>query len=330
MTTLAVNIIARNGAEDLKELLPIVDTFADEIVVILDHRTSDNTKEVCSAYSKCKVFDYDWGDKGFCGARNTAIGYSASSYITWFDCDDRPTNASALADFKKSNTKDNVIYTFQIRNVPGKALFNQVRMFPNHPEVRFVYKIHETISHEVVGKGFGIAPFEMIVDHHGYKHNDKYSEKLIRNLPLIEEEIRDGGFCPTIKYTYAMNLLSLGYNDQAEYWLRKNISNDVKNSPFRDVYIFSILNVCKILVNAKRFSEADSLLLTGMIALPDFKEFHALRAHICYHTGDLLTARLAISNAKKCPIRNYAISTDWEQLNAQVASLEAAIDCKAR
>jgi glycosyltransferase involved in cell wall biosynthesis len=322
-TTLGVNIIARDGEKDLAELLPIIRIFSDEIVVILDSRTTDKTKELCLSHG-ASVIDHTWVN-GFYEARNKGLDNTKSNYVAWFDCDDRPVEPEKLSAFKQSNDNLKMIYTFQIRNVPGDAKFNQVRMFPNHPEVRFVYRIHETINHEVISKGFGIAPFDLVVDHHGYKHQEKYSEKLIRNLPLIEEEIKSGSFCPTLKYTYAMNLLTLGYSQQAEYWLRKNICNEVKNSPFRDVYLFSILNVAKILINDKRFSEADDILVKGLIALPDFKEYHALRAHICFHTGDFLTARLAVINSKRSPRRDYAISTDWDGIDRQVEVIAKAI-----
>lgn len=323
-TKLSVNIIARNGSEDLKELIPLVKEAADEIIVILDSRTTDDTKAVCLALG-AKVIDHEWGDAGFAGARNKAIENSTGDYIAWFDCDDRPVTPQALVDFKKSNKDFKTIYTFQVRNVPGTTVFNQVRMFPRHEKVRFVYRIHETITHEVCNFGFGISNFELIVDHHGYKHNDKYKDKLTRNLPYIEEEIKSGSFCPTLRYTYSMNLISLGYNDQAEYWLKKNITDEVKDSPFRDVYIFSILNVAKILINKKCPSEAEHYITKGMLTLPDFKEYHLLRAHISYSHGDLVVARLAINNAVQCPERNYAIATDWPLVNQQVEQLRKAL-----
>lgn len=329
-TTLGINIIARNGSDDLKELLPIVSNFADEIVVVIDNRTTDDSFELCKTFKNCTPHIYDWGDKGFCGARNFAIEHTKSKYIAWFDCDDRPCDIDALNKFKNNCGNLNTIYTFQIRNVPGTSLFNQVRMFPNHPEVRFVYRIHETIKHNVVDFGITIAQFNLVVDHHGYKHGNKYEEKLIRNLPLIEEEIRSGSFCPTLKYTYAMNLITLGRSKQAEYWLKKNICDEVKNSPFKDVYLFSILNVAKIALNDKRPTEADEFIIQGMMALPDFKEYHVLRAHVAYHSGDYFTAKMAIDNAKRCPNRDYAISTDWATVDAQIAQLDTAINKPAQ
>jgi len=318
MTTLSINIIAKDGAQDLSELIPLIKSVADEIVVIVDDRTTDDTVDVATKLG-CKVVMNTWA--GFCDARNKAIENSSMQYIAWFDCDDRPEDVSALARFKSSNLDLTTIYTFGVRNIPGTIVFNQVRMFPRHQDIRFVYRVHETISAEAIEKGFVINTMDVIVDHHGYKHAEDYTKKLIRNLPEIEAEIQSGSFCPTLRYTYSMNLLQLGYQDQAMHFLMSNMNDRVKNSPFRDVWLFSVLNYTKTLFNRKLYNECEHWLIQGLLALPDFKEFHLLRAQICYITGDFLTCRTAINIARQCPERTYAIATEWTAVNATLDAL---------
>lgn len=314
MVTLAFNIIARDSAKELKTLIPEVFKAADEVVIVVDSRTTDDTFDVAKSLG-ADVYSYNWGENGFKGARNFAISKTKSQYIAWTDTDDRLPDIDKLKKFKETNEDLKTVYTFKVQNMPKPVLFAQVRMFPNHPDVRFVYRIHETIDAKVTKKGFKIAPFDMVVQHWGYSDPSKLKSKLHRNLPEMEAEIKSGSFCPSLKYTYSMNLKALGRHQEADYWIAQNISDEVKNSAFRDVFLFSVLGLGKSFIAQKRYSEADFIIAQGLKALYDFKEYHILKVQIYLENYDFMNAQYFYNMAIKCPERDYAIASDWNQIN---------------
>jgi glycosyltransferase involved in cell wall biosynthesis len=316
MVTLAFNIIARDGAKELKTLIPEIQKAADEVVVVVDDRTKDDTMEVCKSVGATPYW-YKWTG-GFKDARNFGISKTKSQYIAWTDCDDRLPQIYKLQEFKKHNTNLRTIYTFKVQNMPKSVLFAQVRMFPNHPEVRFVYRIHETIDSNVTNKGFKIQPLDMIVQHWGYSDQSKLKFKLQRNLPEMEAEIHSGSFCPSLKFTYAMNLRALGKWKESDHWFKQNINNEVKLSAFRDVYLFSVLNLAKSLVDQKQYTLAEHYIAEGLMTLPDFKEFHLLKSRIFLLNNDYMNANAFYELAKRCPNREYAVAVDWSQINQAI------------
>jgi glycosyltransferase involved in cell wall biosynthesis len=319
MISIAFNIIARNASSDLKVLVPQIKQVADEVIIIVDDRTTDDTMEVAKMLD-CSATLYKWTE-GFKGARNAAIELTKSQYVVWTDCDDRIEDFTALKDLKKSHDDLKTIFTFKVQNMPGTTLFNQVRMFPNHPAVRFVYRIHETIDSGVVAKGFSIKPLDFIVQHWGYADKSRLREKFFRNLPLIKEEIDSGSFCPSLRFTYAMNLVALNKPIEAIEYFKSIITETVRTSPFRDVFIFAILNLAKLLIKRQEYTLAEYYIRVGLQTLPDFKELHLLRAKIGQETRDYMNGYWSLKVAAKCPERSYSIATSWDAIGQQINDL---------
>lgn len=324
MLSIACNMIARNSEKELPNIISDIKKITDKIIVVVDSRSTDKTLQ-CALDLGCKSELYEWEDKGFSGARNRAIELSDTDLIFWTDCDDRIPNGKPILDFcEKGN--ENTILTFKVRNMPGNILFSQVRMFPNKPDVRFVYKIHETIDHAVKDKGYDIGVLEgMVVEHWGYSDKSKLYEKFSRNLPEMEAELNSGSFCPSIKFTYAANLRAMGKEDAAAEMFKMNITDEVKDSAFRDVYLFSILNYCKYLVIKQRYYEAEHFLDMGLHTLPDFKEYHVLVTEMALNRHDFILAKRFLENSLKCPRRDYAIATNWDELDNQILFLSSKL-----
>ena len=205
MSSFAWNLIARDAAQDLPVLIPQLKRLGKEIVISVDSRSTDNTLQIAKDLG-CNAFSYTWGESGFSGARNAAIDRTKADWIAWTDCDDRypdPDVFKPVEDFLREKGENTTfVLTFKVMNVPGPTLFSQVRMFPNKPDVRFVYRIHETIDASVKDRGYTIAQLSgMFVNHHGYEDKNKLQAKFKRNLPEMEKEIRSGSFCPSIKFT---------------------------------------------------------------------------------------------------------------------------------
>lgn len=85
--TLAVAIIARDEAQNLRELLPTLD-WADEVVVLVDAASQDDTAEVARQHGARvaqRAFD------NFAAQRNAAVELCQSDWILSLDADERPS-----------------------------------------------------------------------------------------------------------------------------------------------------------------------------------------------------------------------------------------------
>lgn len=84
--SLSVAIITKNEEENLKKLLPIINQFADEVVIV-DSLSIDNTKAIANQY-KCKFIESNW--LGFSEQKNLAFSHCKNDWILSLDADEIP------------------------------------------------------------------------------------------------------------------------------------------------------------------------------------------------------------------------------------------------
>lgn len=82
---LTIVILAKNEAQNLRELLPTLN-FAKEIIIIDDNSTDATLKEVW--HRKVKILNFEVGDD-FAAARNWALGQAANPWVMFLDADER-------------------------------------------------------------------------------------------------------------------------------------------------------------------------------------------------------------------------------------------------
>src|SRR5690606_6761401 len=110
----------------------------------------------------------------------------------WMDADDR-IPADQAENFRKLKTAPlDRAFGFQVINTQGGlplgGRFMQIRMFPNHPELRFRYTVHEQLFHSIAGLGLHCFYTETIIHHTGYEDPELKKKKALRNLLLLEED----------------------------------------------------------------------------------------------------------------------------------------------
>jgi glycosyltransferase involved in cell wall biosynthesis len=88
--TLSVAIIARDEARHIAAAIQSVAGLADEVVVVLDSRTSDATGQIASDLG-ARVILEPW--RNFSAQRNLALDYCAGDWVLFLDADERLTPA---------------------------------------------------------------------------------------------------------------------------------------------------------------------------------------------------------------------------------------------
>lgn len=198
--TLSVCMIVKNEEDNIERAITSFLPFADEIIVN-DTGSTDRTLEILAKLPKVKVIHSQW-KRDFSEARNFSLQHATCSWCLWMDADDVvPEDQVATFLRLKTATLDRA-FGFQIINTQGGgqpvgARFMQIRMFPNHPEIRFERRIHEQIVYSLAKQGLHIFYLETSIWHMGYELESMRKSKSERNLELILLE-PDRGIDPVI------------------------------------------------------------------------------------------------------------------------------------
>lgn len=189
--TLSVVMIVKNEIKNIRTAIETIHPIADEII-INDTGSTDGTQDILEELRRefnIKWIQTSW-QNDFSLARNQSIEQATSSWLIWLDADDRiPTNE--IETFKKLKTAPlDRVFGFQIINTqagqPIGTRFMQIRMFPNHPSLRFERKIHEQIVFNAARLGLHCMYLETTIWHTGYELQEKKKEKALRNIQLSE------------------------------------------------------------------------------------------------------------------------------------------------
>jgi glycosyltransferase involved in cell wall biosynthesis/Flp pilus assembly protein TadD len=187
--TLSIAMIVKNEALNIKDAVESFRPIADEIV-IFDTGSTDGTQAILDSLG-VKWIQGEWRND-FAWARNQSIAAATCSWILWMDADDR-IPADQIAHFRKLKTAPlDRAFGFQVINTQGGlplgGRFMQLRMFPNHPVLRFRYTVHEQLFHSVAKLGLHCFYTETTILHTGYEDPELKKKKALRNLLLLEED----------------------------------------------------------------------------------------------------------------------------------------------
>ena len=250
--TISVCMIVKNEEKNIRRAIECAKKFADEIVVV-DTGSEDRTPEIARELG-AKVYFFEWCDD-FSAARNESLKHATGDWIIWLDADDYidDYNVNRILELKKNLPPEkNEIYYFLIESeiVEHKELggetwnWLQVRMFPNHPKMRFEGKIHEQIIPAAEKLGFKQRFLGIKIIHTGYTSIERLKEKMERNVRILEEEEKKQPDAWWVKRYLALSYSKLGRIKEAEEKLKKAIE---LISPGQKIWLFDLyMNLCDI------------------------------------------------------------------------------------
>jgi glycosyltransferase involved in cell wall biosynthesis len=233
--TISVCMIAKNEEKNIKNSLECARKFADEIIVV-DTGSEDATPEIARSMG-AKVYFFPWRDD-FSAARNESLKYATCDWILWLDADDviDDVNIERIKELKKILPPEkNEAYLFLIESKIADGgedpwYWYQLRMFPNHKDIKFEGRIHEQVVFSLLRLGIKEKVANIKIVHTGYNDKGKIVEKIQRNLRLLEEEEKkENSFW--VKRYLAFTYAKLGRIDDAIKKVDEALEIVPKNSP---------------------------------------------------------------------------------------------------
>ncbi|QHW34048.1 glycosyltransferase family 2 protein [Paenibacillus rhizovicinus] len=206
MITISLCLIVKDEEDVLARCVDSVKAAVDEIVIV-DTGSTDATRSIAAAYTKC-VYDFEWIED-FAAARNYAFSKATSAYILWLDADDvlLEQDLQKLLALKSSLSSD--VDTVSMDYHLSKDEYGTVtsalrrnRLVKRSRGFRWIGAVHEYL--EVYGVSFAS---DIAVTHASLRHDSD------RNLRIYEQRLAKGeSFGPRDLYYYANEL-----NDHARY-----------------------------------------------------------------------------------------------------------------
>ena len=167
---LSMSSIVKNEAATLAQCLVSVRDLVDEIVVV-DTGSIDHSKDIALRHG-ARVFDLLWPDS-FAAARNESIRHATGQWLLWLDADEYfdESNRDKLRRLVAELNDDNTAYVMQQRSAASNGsatLVGQVRLFRNHPDIRWDYRVHEQILPSLRKAGHAVRFTDIVIEHTGY------------------------------------------------------------------------------------------------------------------------------------------------------------------
>ena len=200
---LSVCMIVHNESHHLPKALASVKGIAAEIVVV-DTGSTDDTVSIATAMG-AKVLHFDWIDD-FSAARNAAIEAATQPWILSLDADQQLAVGSASVlktALQRTDCMAQVVTidlygpsTINPDQTMGKSevelAFKSLRLFRNHPQIRFSGRVHEDVSKSLLGMGQSHWPDSgVVLADHGYAEAEERDRKRNRNLLLLRRVHQD-------------------------------------------------------------------------------------------------------------------------------------------
>jgi tetratricopeptide (TPR) repeat protein len=211
--TVAAALIVKNEESFLPGCLESLQGNVDQIVVV-DTGSNDASIEIATK-AGVVLLHHQW-EQDFAAARNCGLEAVSCEWVLYIDADERLKlpDGGVLGDYLDASS---IAANVRFRPKSGYTRYREPRLFRNDPRLRFVGRIHETITpilREISARdGLPIVHSRVELDHLGYDGDQ--SHKHTRNLPLLETSVRSDPDRVYYWYHLAETLAALGRKQEA-------------------------------------------------------------------------------------------------------------------
>lgn len=265
--TISLCIITKNNESTIKNCLESIKNLVDEIILV-DTGSTDNTKEIAKEFN-AKIYDFNWNDN-FSEAKNFALEKATKDWILCLDADETISQKDFPKIIDLTNKNEFIGFVFIQRNYTneigsfewisskndpypesrissGYSPRKMIRLFKNHPQIRFEGPVHDSVEKSILKLG---KYLETDIPIHHYGMLNRNSERLKFYIEL-EKKNYQGGFFQD--YHLGSQLNTLNELEEAEKYLRKSISANLSFFP-------SYLELGIVMIKKNNLEEAKKIL----------------------------------------------------------------------
>ncbi|HTU92816.1 MAG TPA: glycosyltransferase [Gemmataceae bacterium] len=287
---ISLTTIVKNESATLAHCLASVRDVVEEIIVV-DTGSSDNTKDIAGQHG-ARVFDLPWPDS-FAAARNESIRHAGGQWLLWLDADEYfdDANRSKLRQLISGLSDENTAYVMQQRSAAANGsatLVGQVRLFRNHPAIRWDYRVHEQILPSLKKAGHAVRHTDLVIEHSGYLDPALRHKKLERNLRLLHLDMADRPNDAFTLFNLGWAFADLGRCGEAIPLLQRSLQHS-HNADSITPKLYSLLTQCHRRLG--QIAEAWTVCQAGHVRHPDDAELLFLKGQLCHQRGDRAGAR---------------------------------------
>jgi tetratricopeptide (TPR) repeat protein len=318
-------MIARNEEANLPGCLEPVAGLVDEIVLV-DTGSSDRTRKVAAGLG-ARVFDFPWIDD-FAAARNESLRHATCPRIFWLDADDRidDANRRRLQVLFGGLDETRSAYLMKCQGVSDAAtgaasVTEHVRVFPNHPQARWHYRVHEQILPALRRLDVEVRRADVVIAHTGYRDPALHAQKVTRNLQLLERSAAENPGDPQPLFYLGQTYLMLGEVNRALPLLRACLKfADARNPITPRLYIL----LTQALYQAAETAEAFAVCRSGRLHFPDNPDLLFLEGAARQAAGDAAGGEACFKRLLDGPaeVRSLSIDPDMHTKARQRLALD--------
>ncbi len=300
---LTVAMIVRDERENLAELLPVLVSGADDVIVV-DTGSTDGSAEIARALGARVILD-SWDDD-FARARNRGLDDVRTSHVLWLDADDR-IDPEVLARVRgEALARGRVgLFLLLVNEDADPTLVSsclQLRVFPSDPRHRFAGRVHEQIAASLARTKTPTATIDAAIRHRGYVDPQEVARKARRNLRLLRREMEgDGARDLNVLYHFVKAASRAGEIGEALRVAVATIESPPPGSPDEVVQALRVL-AGQLAAQSGRPEEARALLESAVRAAPRDPVARFFLAERLRSAGDLAGAHAALEAARALPI----------------------------
>ena len=287
---LSLTMIVKNEAATLATCLASVAGIADEIIIV-DTGSSDGTQDIARQHG-ARIFDRPWPDS-FAVARNESLRHASGQWLLWLDADESfdAANRDKLRALLAGLPDDNAAYVMHQRSAAGggsATLVGQVRLFRNHPDIRWDYRVHEQILPSLRKAGHAVRFSDIAIEHSGYLDPALRHRKLERNLRLLHLDLADRPNDPFTLFNLGWAFADLGRFADAIPLLQRSLQHSHPSDSITPK-LYVLLSQCHRRLG--QHEQAWAACQAGHIRCPDDAELLFLKGQLCHARGDRAGAR---------------------------------------
>lgn len=291
MLRVSACVITKNEEQNLGRWLESMDGLADEMIVV-DTGSRDGTVALAKR-AGARVFSFAWRDD-FSAAKNYALEQAKGDWILFPDADEffAEDAKRELRPFLEKIHAQKEIYgllspLYNIDTDEGNRIISrmeQLRIFRGEKKLRYTGRVHEDLVHPA---GRQCLQTEFAIYHTGYSTHI-VKQKVMRNLAILQEEVRQGKEETALAAYFADCYATLEQHEKTIRYARLGLQ--AKNgAPGQHVKLYRRLYDALFHL-ARPAEELDQVLEEALVEFPEYPDFLCQKGFQAYYAGEFAVA----------------------------------------